>query len=371
VLKALKVSQPIGDFYVVVMPSSELTEIAYADVRTLDDRELDSYLGIQRRLDKKRVKELRDYVRTSDASFPTSVLLAITSDHAKWREQDGTLTLVSDDDGNFHDVGKILDGQHRVAGLEEYSGPTFDICVCIFVDADLADQASIFSTVNLAQTKVNKSLVYDLYDYQKARSPQKTAHNVALALDRVRNGPFDGRIKRLGFAEKPGQLLTQATVVEELLALISKQPAKDRDDLIRGKSIARPTEDELRKTPLRLLFLLGNDSAIAANMTNFFEAVRKKWPHAWEGKDQGQILPKTNGFKSLMWGLGEFYRRNARNFTEVFEPAQYTKFLNAVDLTDDQFTVDLFQPGSGGQSTLKRYLRAALEGKPLATVADD
>src|SRR6187402_1285791 len=180
------------------MTSEQLTGIAYADVRALTDRDLDTYLGIQRRLDKKRVAELRSYVQSKDATFPTSVLLAVDSEHAKWHDREGTLTIRSDADGNFSQVGKILDGQHRVAGLDGYTGEPFDVCVCIFIDADMPDQASIFSTVNLAQTKVNKSLVYDLYDYQVARSPQKTSHNVAIALDRLKGGPFFERIKRLG-----------------------------------------------------------------------------------------------------------------------------------------------------------------------------
>jgi hypothetical protein len=46
----------------------------------------------------------------------------------------------------------------------------------------LATQASLFSTVNLAQTKVNRSLVYDLHDYAHTRSPEKS-HDVAIALD--------------------------------------------------------------------------------------------------------------------------------------------------------------------------------------------
>ena len=69
-LDGLVISQPIGEFYVVVMSPRQLTKIARADVRHLDDRELDSYLGIQRNLDKKRVNEIKEYVKTMDATFP-------------------------------------------------------------------------------------------------------------------------------------------------------------------------------------------------------------------------------------------------------------------------------------------------------------
>jgi DGQHR domain-containing protein len=62
-------------------------------------------------------------------------------------------------------VAKIIDGQHRIAGLEEYNGPEFELNVTIFVDMDLEDQALLFATINLKQTRVSKSLAYDLFEF--------------------------------------------------------------------------------------------------------------------------------------------------------------------------------------------------------------
>ena len=80
------------------------------------------------------------------------------------------------------------------------SNQSFEVNVAIFIGVDIADQAAIFSTVNLAQTKVNRSLVYDLFEYSKTRSPEKTCHDVAVLLDRVPESPFFEKIKRLGVA---------------------------------------------------------------------------------------------------------------------------------------------------------------------------
>ncbi|SFS08511.1 DGQHR domain-containing protein [Dyella sp. OK004] len=358
-LDGLVVSQPIGEFYVVVMEPDQLTSLAVADVRKLDDNELDKYLGIQRRLDKKRVAEIKQYVKGIDATFPTSVLLHISAENAEWDDDSRKLTIFSNQDGDFSEIAHILDGQHRVAGLEGYSGPTFQLCVCIFIGADIADQASIFSTVNLAQTKVSKSLVYDLYEYQKARSPQKTSHNIAIVMDRREGSPYLGKIKRLGFATKPGQMLTQATVVEELMRLITRSETQDRQDLMKGKKLLPATDAELRKTPFRKMFIAGQDSNIALNVLNFFLAVEARWPTAWEG-NKGVILPKTNGFKSLMWALGEWYSRNMVEGDEVFDAKVFGSYLQKVNLRDEDFTTDLFKPGSTGQATFKDYLREAL-----------
>ena len=104
-------------------------------------------------------------------------------------------------------VAKIIDGQHRIASFVEidkdgqrifkFGDEIFDISVAIFIGADISQQANIFSTVNLAQTKVNKSLAYDLADLAKYRSPQKTCHMISVMLDSREDSPFYQRIKRL------------------------------------------------------------------------------------------------------------------------------------------------------------------------------
>ena len=116
-------------------------------------------------------------MKSIDATFPTSIVLAVKGECAEF--EDGNLTLSESVDAetgeviSFAEVASILDGQHRVEGLKEANADDFEVPVSIFVDADISDQAYIFATVNLAQTKVNKSLVYDLLDYATARSPQE------------------------------------------------------------------------------------------------------------------------------------------------------------------------------------------------------
>lgn len=362
-IRAVKVIQPIGEFFVGVIDSHDLVGISYADVRDME-RTLDKYLGIQRRLSEPRTREIAEYVRTQDATFPTSVLLAVKGETAEWDEARGLLILRESDAIPFSRLAKILDGQHRVAGLRDYDGGTFELSVSVFVDAELGDQAYIFATVNLAQTKVNKSLVYDLFDYQQSRSPQKTAHDIAVAFDEAKGGPFFQRIKRLGYATagRPKEMLTQATVVEELLKLITRNKTKDRDVLLRKKQLQIPGADELRKHPFRLMFIEERDADIARIVHNFFVAVKAKWPDAWSGARQGQILPKTNGFKALM----SFLRRA---YLEVADPAlgeiptvkNFSSILDRVVLRDEDFIVENFPPGSSGQSALKKRLEAALK----------
>ena len=76
----IKVSQPLGDFFIGKMRFEELLKISFADVRRIERDEqtgYESYFGIQRKLSEKRVKEISEYVTTMDATFPSSILLAI------------------------------------------------------------------------------------------------------------------------------------------------------------------------------------------------------------------------------------------------------------------------------------------------------
>ena len=81
-------------------------------------------------------------------------------------------------------VARIINGQHRIAGLKSLRSRGFYVNVTRYiVDMDISDQANVFSTINLAQTKVSRSLVYDLYAYAKARSPQKTCHDISRLIE--------------------------------------------------------------------------------------------------------------------------------------------------------------------------------------------
>jgi DGQHR domain-containing protein len=94
--KCLEVQQPIGSFYVGAMPFGQVTFISYADVRRIEARDVERYIGIQRPLEGARVKELRNYVTTIDSSFPTSVILAVNGADALYDPEGGIMRLRKD-----------------------------------------------------------------------------------------------------------------------------------------------------------------------------------------------------------------------------------------------------------------------------------
>ncbi len=367
----IRVSQPLGDFFVASIPAAQLIQITYSDVRKMTgEREVDTYMGIQREVDKKRVAELKRYVNTIDACFPTSVILAVPEECTEFDSERNKLKLKSaeGEDGririNRTEIAKVLDGQHRIEGLKGLeSGRTFDINVSIFVDMDLPSQAYLFSIVNLAQTKVKKSLVYDLFEYARARSPQKSAHSIAVALDDLPGSPLHKRIKRLGSATpgRKGESITQSTFVEALLEHISPDPIVDRDLYLRGSRPSTPTESERKKYVFRDFFLKGEDMKIADTVLAYFKAVEKRWPAAWSRQGQGYMLSRTSGFRGLMRLLGHAYAIMSKD-GEVPSEDRFYELLTKSKLKDDDFVVTQFLPGSGGESRLFRTLQEELFG---------
>lgn len=365
----IKIIQPIGTFYLGSIPAKDICEITYVDVRRIEgERGFETYLGIQRPLSSSRVKELRAYVNSPDACFPTAIILAVSGNSAFYDDQKRIMTLSpyvhkDDPDQNvdYDQIAKVIDGQHRIEGLRNFVDEKFDINVSIFVDMDIADQAYLFSTVNLAQTKVNRSLVFDLFELAKTRSPQKTCHDMAVTLDKIDDSPFYQKIKRLGVATEGrfNETITQATFVQAVLSYISKSPMGAMGDrnLYLQKMVPEPaTADELKRLIFRNMFIEEKDLEITDIIWNFFDAVKSRWPKAWGFNGRGLMLNKTNGFRALMRYLRPAYL-HLGNPGNVPNMEDFLILFKKIDLKDDDFTNDTFLPGTSGESLLFETLK--------------
>lgn len=375
VISAIKIRQPIGDIFVGSIPAKILVEITDFDIRSLvEERGIDSYIGIQRELDKKRVTEIAQYVRGPDATFPTAVVLAIpekcvaiespcSADERFVRMTLSNYPSDTDDDDTtvlYRHIARVIDGQHRIKGLENYDGDNFDVNVSIFIDADIADQAAIFSTVNLAQTKVNKSLVYDLFELSKSRSPERTCHSVVVTLEGTQGSPLFRKIKRLGKATsgRYTETLSQATVVEGILQYICKdksQILQDRQIGRRGGRFPPAQANDVDRLVLRPFFVEERDVDLTNLIWNYFEAVANRWPTAWNTNATGLMLNRTNGFNGLM----RFFRKAYRYLAapgDVVQTDEFLKIFQKAKLKDEDFNPERFLPGSSGASALAKEL---------------
>lgn len=317
-------------------------------------------------------------MRAPDAAFPTGVVLAVDQNCAEIDEA-GIMTLKKYDSDFFEDsipinkVAKILDGQHRIAAFIDSEGNfdtnlfsilnlSFEFNAVIFVGLDIDEQANIFATVNLAQTKVNKSLVYDLEGLSKTRSPFRTCHQIAVALDSADSrSPLYERIKRLGVKTKgreTSEPLTQAGFVESLIKLITPDPFADRTIYMGGKTPKLANKPELIKHPFRNLFINEKDNDIALIMYNYFKSIQLQWPAAWENKDQeGNILPRSNAFKALMRYLRIIYLQIVgADIGRVPSIEEFKTIFSKLNVSDSDFNSGNFKPGSGGESAFYKLL---------------
>jgi DGQHR domain-containing protein len=360
--KCLEATQPIGTLYVGVMDHDDVEFISYADVRRLelgiDNREVEDYIGIQRQLVDSREKDIGRYVNLIDATFPNSVILSVSSEHATYNPNTGIMTLLRKDD-----IAKVLDGQHRIAGLHHFTSPAskFQLVVSIFIDMALEDQAIVFATINKEQKNVSNSLVADLFAFAESRSPQKTAHNIARALNKKEGSPFHKKIKILGTAvNKDLETITQDTFVKSIIQYMSKDPQEDRNfyKVNRGSKKKLPLlpSDKIGKYVLRNMFISDEkDVNIAQLIWNYFSAVQMRWPSAWNPLQPNIILNRSTGFIALMRFFKDVYIYLGQPDT-VIEKKDFQDIFNSIDISANDFTKDVYVPGSSGQGKLYQDL---------------
>lgn len=368
-IPVFEVVQPVGAFFVGVMRADHLFSICRFDYRRMQyTNGYVDFLGIQRELNSKRIGEIKQYVKTADACFPTSIVISVDEKCARLEDTDVVgvkilkISEYVDDQSpelsiKLEEVASIIDGQHRLKGLEEANQIEFEVSVSIFIGPDDATEATIFSTVNLAQTKVNKSLVYDLFSLATSRSPEKTCHEIVVALDRMEESPFRNRIKRLGVATEGrfGETLSQATIVKGILPYITNDPVADRD---RGKRFGFWDPSLARDHHKRIFyefFRRNEDAKILNNLLNYFNAIRDRWPTAWAASGTGNILNRTNGFN----GFIRFLRPAYLYFTtepRVVSISEFASIFARVSLSDADFNPARFLPGTSGSTHLFNLL---------------
>jgi DGQHR domain-containing protein len=345
------IEQPAGTFYLTAMPASEVIRVSRANPRVFDSETLISEGGIQREPSERRIKAIAQYAGTSDAAFPTAVLLAVDSD--KCVLQDGEISIPGEG------VADIVDGQHRIRGLKMAAErEQFTLPIVIIIDPTEEEKALLFATINGTQTKVPASLVYDLYGVTDSRSPAKTCHEVARTLNSMSESPWYRRLKMLGRKSAPGTLetLSQGTFVKFLMPLISLDPVKDRDLIKKKKSpITYP------KCIFNQYFREDKDSVICKVLLNVFNSAKKVWPVEWDNPSQF-VLTKTLGFSGIMRALPEMVSRGRKrdDLSENYFAAIFEQVKQRMDAEQVSLSSDSFSASSSGEAAFRDMIQQAL-----------
>lgn len=400
--KAIRVRQPLGEFYLTALPAELLQAVGYSErhrLVSLDESGHAEQTGHQRRLDGKRLKQIANYLRTADAALPNTIILAANcpdsgeilepEDQRRWVVvNDGdtvvTLTIPTEDK-----LAAIVDGQHRLHGFDEIESNSplkkMPLACAIFLDLPTPQQASIFATINYNQKPVDKSQTYQLFGYNldeepaESWSPDKLAVFLARKLNVDADSPLRDRIQvaaqddrvldEAAQARAKEWSVSTATIVEAIIRLISTKAKEDRDRLHAFRIGEGRTRDKLPgpqampKAPMRGLYLEVKDVVIYRAILNFLRAVDSLF---WSKQSPG-FIRRTIGIQALFDVFRE--RLPEQLVIKDLTQAAWTAFFQPA--ADIDFNDQLFYASGGGRVRIKDAIQLKLGTKNLSDLAED
>lgn len=350
----IEVSQPIGTFYLTKIVAAELYNCVCVNPRR------ESSDGVQRVRSKERVSEIARYCSDPDATFPSAIIVSINDDCI--------LTvcnnhLVIQYEGPY--FGDVIDGQHRLYGIAESDKKnSIELPIVLMPGLDIEEKAYVFSIINSKQEKVDKSLIYELFDVSKSRSPQKTAHEIASIFNTREDSPFYHRLKMLGKKEpdQPDAVLSQGTFAKRILNLISSDIEEDRLRLKNNQPLYPDS-----KRPLRQYFIEERDDVIFKILFNCFSALRNVFPSEWNEQvnEDGEkyILCKTTGYNAIIDALPFLIQigREQGTLSLSFFTSCFQKFRNKLSKENLQLVRKYFGPGESDTKKLKDFIISSMD----------
>lgn len=322
-IKAIKVVQPLGEFYIAKIKAGDLLRISTSSVARYDKN--GNLTGNQRPLDSKRLKAIAKFIMSDEMSFPTSILVAanindkgviIEDEEKRWHVEKTNLPDVYDLIVPDNISSLIIDGQHRLNAFNYADSDCKEIeLVCsIFIDLPNPYQAYLFATINGNQKRVDKSLALELFGYDVENEPQDTwsPEKLAVYLTRKFNfsksSPLYQKIKLAplyseleDLVDKNQWLLSTAAMVEGIMCLISSNPQKDRDMLAMKKNSiwsdkTRKGLTDKGKPVLRHLYIESKDDELYSILEKYFYSVKTI---LWNNATKDSVILKTIGISVL------------------------------------------------------------------------
>jgi DGQHR domain-containing protein len=355
----IRVHQNNIDMYVGVIPAKKLFDISKVDRIRLEILEIPKYAGYQRALVAKRVDDIRKYLKTPASTFPNAIIASLDSDAIEnWEELKESDSVSVLKIFEKEEAVTIIDGQHRAAALD--SAPAdFQVIVTFLIDLDIIQSAEIFAKINSTQKAVNPSIAFQLFGYSTYRSPQKTAHDIAVTLNTTEGSPFYKKLRMLGTKDAwTIGTLSQSTFAKNLMKLYTRDYTQDEYLLLRGKVL-----DDYSGYPLRQLFIGEKDEEILQIVWKYFFNVASIWQSQWNDETGDSILLKTTGFNSFMEVLKKWLLSD-RKEEIIRDNVVKEKFLNIkakYESSESRFIRENYPAGHQGVVKLRNNLLSDLE----------
>jgi DGQHR domain-containing protein len=166
---ALLVTQGKHRFFSTVLPSDVLAATCAAETR--QENPID---GFQRLLDKRRAKEIADYIDSGFGSAPSAIILS--AQPAAELQYDGSSRML-----RFRKTARsflIIDGQHRVFGFN-LAKRCVNVPVVIYNRLTRAQECQLFMDINTKQRPVPPELLLDIRRLSESETEAEALlHNV-------------------------------------------------------------------------------------------------------------------------------------------------------------------------------------------------
>jgi DGQHR domain-containing protein len=263
-IPAIKTKQRKRTFHMLKLRAKDLVAISYVARRG----ETDEAGAVQRVLNARRISQIKDYaIHVGD--FPNCIVLILPI--AKQSAQ-------------------IIDGQHRVAGLDEAIRESaevgnIEIPVALYTYLGTRECADLFLSINTEQKPVPRSLVFDLYGLASEALTDHAAvraRDIAERLNELASSPYQGMIKFPKSQRRKGGIAL-STVVQSLKPLL----------------IDKGIFEQAKLSSLEEQYQI---------VENYFNAIKKATAAAWDDRDNAYIY--AAGFS----GAVDFFRGHLFDF---------------------------------------------------------
>ena len=309
--KAIKLVQKDLPLYVFGMKAGDLLDIAYILPKSRDDPE-----AIERALDRQRVEEISKYVQRANCYLPNAIIINFDTtdiDFASFSEDDSSaiftirlpehkspdeleqevLTALNLDKKTKENsqrveaeiekrrskIAYVIDGQHRLKGLEEAGRLDLMLPVIALKNADVKKAAKIFADINGEQEPVSANQIL-LIRYEIGDLPglDEQATKIAHELNSRNESPLKGKVK---IYEQDKGTWIQAISLQRLLYPI----------IGTGALQGMPVDEQV------------------SNIINFLNAIKEQNPDAFGADRREYILTQPRGIEAALGIFERVWRR--------------------------------------------------------------
>ena len=252
--------------YTFAMKVGDLLGIQYVASRGVSTEQG----AVQRILNKSRVESICRFVLAGNSFVNTFILNWTDTQYTpKIKKESLTIPL----QGRF---AQMLDGQHRIAGLQEAVNQKaevaeMEILVSLFIGLNTKEAARIFLNINSEQKPVPRSLIYDLFGeaYDDPESAITRVTDIVSFLNENPESPYYGRV------HYPGKPNSQ-NLIDLAIMVNAMKPAFERNGTFNQLQLS---EIEIQEKIL----------------LNFYSAIKNKYEDIWDRPKENLFL-RAAGF---------------------------------------------------------------------------